>query len=57
MNVDDVTIRYEEYAKLIRHLKTVILASQARVIQEAPDSLFIDNLNFFTKAYLVSLCT
>ncbi len=26
-------------------------------MQDPPDLLFLDNLNFFTKAYLVSLCT
>jgi hypothetical protein len=46
-----------DYALLVENLKAVINASRARVMAEPPDALFLDNLNFFTKAYLVSLCT
>lgn len=57
MTAKEVENRYDEYATLIQHLKAVVQASNERTIQEVPDALFIDNLNFFVKAYLVSLCT
>jgi hypothetical protein len=48
---------YATYEGLIVRLKEVIRISQRRVTEEPPDLLLIDNLNFFTKAYLISLCT
>lgn len=57
MTAADVQKKYDEYEQLIEHLKVVIVASRDRVVQNEPDPLFLDNLNFFTKAYLVSLCT
>jgi len=57
MSADYATAKYNEYAGLIQDLKAVVVASEARVLQPIPDPIFIDNLNFFTKAYLISLCT
>ena len=57
MTAAGIARRYDEYESLINHLKVVIVASRGRVVQEQPDPLFLDNLNFFTKAYLVSLCS
>lgn len=38
-------------------LQKVIQISGERVIQPEPDELFIENINLFIKAYLVSICT
>lgn len=48
---------YEHYAALIERLKEIISISEHRITQESPDPLLLDNVNFFTKAYLISLCT
>jgi hypothetical protein len=48
---------YATYERLIVRLKEVVTISQQRVTDESPDPLFNENLNFFTKAYLISLCT
>lgn len=48
---------YAIYEKLVLRLKEVVAISQQRVTAEFPDPLFSENLNFFTKAYLISLCT
>jgi hypothetical protein len=53
----DFETKYKEYEILIRHLQEVIVDSKSRVLQEPPDPLFFNNLNFFTKAFLISLCT
>jgi hypothetical protein len=38
-------------------LKTIIKQSEKRVIQDTPDELFLANINFFVKSYLISICT
>jgi hypothetical protein len=48
---------HERYKKLFRKLQEIILVSKDRVICEEIDTLFIENINFFTKSYLISLCT
>ena len=52
-----LTSHYTNYEQLIARLKNVIQISQRRVTDDPPDPLMLDNINFFTKAYLVSLCT
>lgn len=48
---------YYKYEILFLSLKEVIIVSQKRVIDENPDELFIDNVNFFVKSYLISICS
>jgi len=48
---------YYRYEILFFSLKEVIITSQKRVIDENPDELFIDNVNFFVKSYLISICS
>jgi len=48
---------YSAYETLVLRLKKVIATSQQRITNEVPDPLFYENLNFFAKAYLISLCT
>lgn len=55
MNID--VGHYPTYEKLVLRLKEVVTISQQRITDESPDPLFNENLNFFTKAYLISLCT
>jgi len=48
---------HERYKKLFNKLQDIIYVSKDRVISEEIDTLFIDNINFFIKSYLVSICT
>jgi hypothetical protein len=48
---------YSRYEILFLSLKEIIFKSQQRVIDENPDELFIDNVNFFVKSYLISICS
>src|SRR5690606_32878024 len=38
-------------------LKSVVIESAGRAIQDPPDALFYDHQNVFIKAYLVSACS
>ena len=48
---------YYRYEISFLSLKEVIITSQKRVIDDNPDELFIDNVNFFVKSYLISICS
>jgi len=48
---------YSQYEKLFESLKEVIGNSEERVLSDEPDPLFIDNVNFFVKSYLISVCS
>lgn len=48
---------YLQYQNLFVSLKDVIIVSEYRVIKSEPDELFIDNVNFFVKSYLISICS
>jgi hypothetical protein len=48
---------HERYRELFNSLKRIISASQSRIINDDPDLLFMDNINYFTKSYLISICT
>jgi hypothetical protein len=48
---------YTQYTELFESLKEVIDSSEQRVLADDPDSLFIDNVNFFVKSYLISVCS
>jgi hypothetical protein len=54
LNNSDLCSQYEN---LFFTLKEVVNASEKRVIAEEPDELFIDNVNFFVKSYLISICS
>jgi hypothetical protein len=54
LNNSDLCSQYE---RLFVSLKEVVNASEQRVIAEEPDELFIDNVNFFVKSYLISICS
>ena len=45
------------YSHLIETLKQIAKESKRRVISDSPDNLILSNLNFYSKAYLISLCT
>lgn len=47
----------DKYIALYDVLKGIINTSQQRIIEQVPDSLFIENVNFFVKAYLINICT
>lgn len=48
---------YTQYTELFKSLKEVVNSSEQRVLADDPDSLFIDNVNFFVKSYLISVCS
>jgi len=54
MNVEDLE---SKYISMYNALKQIIATSQQRVIAESPDELFLNNINFFAKAYLINICT
>lgn len=48
---------YGKYSELLVSLKEIIGQSKLRIINEEPDMLFSNNVNFFVKAYLITICT
>jgi len=48
---------YEKYEGLFNSLKGIINQSQSRVLNEEPDEIFSNNINFFVKSYLINICT
>ncbi|WP_318438701.1 HEPN domain-containing protein [Photobacterium leiognathi] len=48
---------YQKYESLFLDLKLIISKSEHRVICNQPDELFLDNVNFFVKSYLISICS
>ncbi len=52
-----MTNYYLPYSALVEQLKEIIEESARRVLADPPDAFLRDNVNFFTKSYLVALCT
>jgi len=50
-------IIYKKYELLYINLKDIIATSEQRVIFGEPDLLFSQNVNFFVKSYLISICS
>ncbi|HAS6172355.1 TPA: hypothetical protein I7149_20315 [Vibrio vulnificus] len=50
-------ITYQKYESLFLELKSIISESHDRTIRKHPDELFIGNVNFFVKSYLINICT
>jgi RiboL-PSP-HEPN len=48
---------YEKYVDLLNSLMAIIKESQIRLLSDNPDPLFQQHLNFFIKAYLITMCT
>lgn len=48
---------YQTYETLFLELKLIISESERRVICKQPDELFLENVNFFVKSYLISICS
>lgn len=48
---------YEKYEKLYNCLRIIIKDSEKRILDETPDELFSDNVNFFVKSYMINICT
>ncbi|WP_339526942.1 HEPN domain-containing protein [Pseudomonas sp. EL_65y_Pfl2_R96] len=46
-----------KYENLYISLRGIIKESENRVLSNNPDNLFIDNVNFFVKSYLITICT
>ncbi|PNG40836.1 hypothetical protein A1354_11715 [Pseudomonas asplenii] len=47
----------QKYQLLYESLREIIRESESRVLRPQPDSLLIDNVNFFVKSYMISICT
>ncbi len=48
---------YQKYENLFLDLKVIISESETRVLRKQPDELFLENINFFVKSYLISICS
>ncbi|WP_138411442.1 hypothetical protein [Stutzerimonas nosocomialis] len=48
---------FSKFKKQYDALSEIIHESQRRTVTDEPDQLFVNNLNFFTKAYLINICT
>jgi hypothetical protein len=48
---------FHRYESLYCSLKAIIRASEERVLRDEPDELFMENVNFFVKSYLINICT
>ena len=48
---------YDKYDGLLNTLKEIINQSQIRVLNDEPDEIFSNNINFFVKSYLINICT
>ena len=48
---------YAQYENIFQSLKDVVISSEQRVLADEPDPLFIGNVNFFVKSYLISVCS
>ncbi|OJF93482.1 hypothetical protein AX760_05695 [Pararhizobium antarcticum] len=46
----------EMYGRQLDKLSEIIDKTNDRVISDPPDELFADNINFYTKSYLINLC-
>lgn len=44
------------YVQQLDKLEEIIDATNSRLLSDEPDSLFSENVNFFTKSYLINLC-
>jgi hypothetical protein len=47
----------ENYLQLMDAVDVIILETQSRVLSNTPDVFFESNVNFFVKAYLITICT
>ena len=47
---------HDKYANLFEQLKVMINKTYDRIICSEPDPLFEENVNFFTKSFLISTC-
>lgn len=47
---------HDKYVNLFEQLKVIIDKAHARIICSEPDPLFEENVNFFTKSFLISIC-
>ena len=47
---------HDRYVNLFERLKIIVNKTNARVICSEPDILFEENINFFVKSFLISIC-
>lgn len=48
---------HDKYTDLLHSIKSIIDVTEQRLLAEEPDKFFQDNMNFFVKAYLITICT
>jgi hypothetical protein len=48
---------YKKYEALLVSLKSIIVKSQGRILSDEYDDIFSENVNFFVKSYLITICT
>lgn len=47
----------DKYIQLLETQRKILWESEKRVVADEPDSLLLDNVNYFVKSYLVNICT
>ena len=52
----DKTPHIDSYILQLGRLKTIINQANSRIVSDPPDELIYENANFFTKAFLVTMC-
>ena len=52
----DKTQYIDTYTEQLAKLKTIIETANSRIVSDDPDSFFQDNVNFFSKSFLVLMC-
>lgn len=52
----DKTTHKDSYILQLEKLKSIIDATNIRIIADPPDILIYENANFFTKAFLITMC-
>ena len=52
----DKTPYKDSYILQLEKLSSIVEDTNSRIISDPPDSLIYDNANFFTKAFLITMC-
>ncbi|MGZ9669104.1 HEPN domain-containing protein [Pseudomonas sp. GNP014] len=48
---------HQKYTELLHSINEIIGVTEQRLFAGEPDKFFQDNMNFFVKAYLITICT
>ncbi len=54
--MNNVSIVFDSYEILLNQLRILNRETENKVIQESPDVFICQNINFFTKSFMITLC-